>query len=297
MRIPRKHGFLVTLILSLTLISVQVSQLFPETIRDRLEKGQRANILLIGIDARPGEINARSDTIILLSMDRKMGRAVLVSIPRDTRIVLQGRHTKINMINQLKGPEALCEAISQMMASPVEYYIQTNFQGFEESIDLIGGVYIDVDIEFQSPSSGIYLHKGYQKLSGKEALKYVRFRGGQDADIGRTQRQQRLIKALAEQMHKKENLARLPSLIPQLRQNVHTNLGWSDLLYLAGIAEQFNNDNLITQTLPGYHYFSPYSGASFWEADREIAASLLDSLYQGHQFEVHLEAPPWVQQW
>lgn len=295
MKIQKKQGILVTLLLSLTLISVQVGQLFPETIRDRLEKGERANILLIGIDARPGEVNARSDTIILLSVNRKSSQAVVVSIPRDTRVVVQGKHTKINMINQLKGPEALCEEVGQILAEPVEYYILTNFQGFEESIDLIGGVYMDVDIEIQSPSSGIYLHKGYQKLSGKEALKYVRFRGGQDADIGRTQRQQRLLQALAVQMRKKENLTRLPALIPQLRENVHTNLGWSDLLYLAGMAGEFDSSHIVTQTLPGYHYFSPYSGASFWEADREIARSLLDSLYQGHQFKVQLEKPPWAQ--
>jgi anionic cell wall polymer biosynthesis LytR-Cps2A-Psr (LCP) family protein len=115
-------------------------------------------------------------------------------------------------------------------------------------------------------------------------------------DIGRVQRQQKLLKAAAKQMLQKENLLYLPQLIPTVRKYVVTNISLRDMFYLGRIARDFKEENIIIQTLPGYHYFS-YTGTSFWEADRKIAESLLDALFEGHQFEANQTAPPWVNSW
>ncbi len=285
---------LLTLIISLTLISAEIDNAFPRSLEVRLGNNEIANILLIGIDARPEEINARSDTIILVSINSQIKQAAIVSIPRDTRIIFQGRNRKINMVNQLIGPAALCQEVSTLMDTRVEHYILTNFNNFKQIIDRLGGIYIDVDINIQSPLTGVYLSKGYQCLSGQEALTYVRFRSEVDGDIGRAQRQQRFITALAEQMLKKENLPLLPGVVMEIKENVETNISLRDMVYLARLAPEYKTDDLITQTLPGYHYWAQNSGASFWEADREIARSLIDSLFNGHRYETRLEAPPWV---
>lgn len=282
------------LVICFTLVTVELDAHFSNSVGNRINQGKLINVLLLGIDARPGEINARSDTIILASINKELRSIALISIPRDTRVQFQGKNGKINMINQNEGPEVCCSEVGKLLATEVDYYLLCNFSGFETIIDTIGGVYLDVDIDIYSPSSGVRLNRGYQKLSGKEALMYVRYRGYPDADIGRIQHQQKLMQAITMQLMKKENISRLPRLIPRLRENVYTNLSISDMFLLASLSSTISEDNIITQTLPGYHYIDPYSGVSYWEADRQIAGSIIESLFEGHRFEVQLDTPPWA---
>jgi len=288
---------ILMLIISFTFLSAELNQFYPISLQDRLKQGRTTNILLIGVDARPGETQTRSDVLILLSLNRSINKAALVSIPRDTRILFKGRNRKINMINQLQGPTATCREVGKLLDTPVNHYIIVNFSGFENIIDSLGGVYMNVDIRLHSYKANVYLEKGPQRLSGQEALAYVRFRSNPDMDIGRTRRQQELLVALARQVGQKESLIHLPQLIPRCRECVTTNISLKEMLYLASNAVYFKEDDIITQTLPGYHYFAPYSGASFWEVDPDIAASLLDSLFHGHRYEVIQPAPPWVNSW
>ncbi|KUG02408.1 cell envelope-associated transcriptional attenuator lytr-cpsa-psr, subfamily m [hydrocarbon metagenome] len=285
---------ILSLLISFTVLSSEINKAFPVSLEDRLKNGEVANILLIGTDARPEEVNGRSDTIMLLSINDQIKQVAVISIPRDTRIVFKGKNTKINMVNQLQGPDALCQEISDLMGLRVQHYILTSFNGFEDIIDQLGGIYLEVDIDIHSPSTGVYLSKGYQCLNGQEALTYVRFRSDSDGDIGRIDRQQRFVSALTEQILKKENLARLPGIANKMKENIATNISLRDMLYLVRLTPGFKSENLITQTLPGYHYWSPYSGASFWEVDPEIARSLIDSLFNGHRYNTYLDAPPWV---
>jgi len=198
------------------------------------------------------------------------------------------------MTNQLKGPEESCNEVSRLLEKDVEHYVITNFEGFEKMIDTLGGVDMYVDIDLKSYTNGVFLEKGNRHLNGKEALTYARFRETQQGDIGRTARQQNLLKALARQLGRKQNVARLPRLLAQLRENVQSNISLSDIVYLANLVPGLREDDIINQTLPGYHYVDPYSGASYWEVDREIARSIIDSLFKGERFEVHLQAPPWA---
>ena len=151
-----------------------------------------------------------------------------------------------------------------------------------------------VDINLQSYSNGVFLEKGDRHLNGKEALTYARFRETQEGDIGRTARQQRLLKALTQQIGRKETIPRLPRLMAQFRENVQSNISLNDIVYLTNLIPGLSEDDIINQTLPGYHFVDPYSGASYWEVDREIARSIIDSLFKGERFEVHLQAPPWA---
>lgn len=296
MKLSKSPGIILTLIISLTLLSADLNSVFPITLRERLEQGQMANILLIGSDARPGEVQTRGDTIILLSIDASTNQVALVSIPRDTRISFQGRDSKINMVNQLRGPSTLCNEVGRLLNTDVDHYMVTNFEGFEELIDLFGGVWMEVDISVHYYNQGVLLEKGWQHLSGKEALAYARFRANPDMDIGRVQRQQRLLMALAQQMLQVDNIANLPRLIPSLREHVQTNVTLGDMFYLAAHALDLQAGDIISQTLPGYHYFAPHSGASYWEVDRDTARALLPGLFAGQRFDTYCPAPPWVNQ-
>lgn len=262
-------------------------QLFAESIEKKADQGKDINILLLGIDARPGEKVARSDTIILLSIHPSIKKAVLVWIPRDTRLdaPIKGSH-KINSVNFYKGPEKTCEVVGKLLDVDVDYYMTVNFKGFEKIIDQLGGVDMDVDINLYSAQSNVYLHKGRQHLNGKEALKYVRFRNFPSADLGRAERQQKLIKALMERMSQPIFIIKIPVLLPQLRENVTTNLSFKDLLYLSQMEYLLNSNHTYTQTLPGYNYIDRYSGACYWIVDRQVAASVIKSVINGHRYKV-----------
>lgn len=286
LKIFKEPRFLLMLILSLTLISAELDNLYPHSIKDQIRKNKTANILLIGTDARPNEINARSDTIILVSINQEIGKVILLWIPRDTQINFAGKTAKINMVNQLKGPEALCDEVGRLLGVKVNHYVLTNFTGFEKAIDNLGGLEMESDIDLRFYSTGVFISKGQKHLTGKQALAYARFRGDSDADIGRTQRQQKLIKALKEQIFKPESLPKLPEVISQLQEYVYTNISFTDMVYLANVGYHISGDNIITQTLPGHHYVNPYTGGSYWLVDYNLAHSIIESLFKGHNYEV-----------
>lgn len=276
----------------------QFKSLFSDSISEQDEKGKVINILFMGIDARDAKSNSRSDTMILASIDSKTKKVAMVSIPRDTHIKnALGHSEKINSVNYIKGPEAACKEVAKLLDTKVDYYVVTNFAGFGDIVDTLGGVDINVetDMVHKDVSYSIYLSKGYQHLNGDQALQYVRYRGGPTADIGRTQRQQKFIKALASQMFKAKTVLKLPKLLPQLSKCVHTNIPMTDMVYLANMAKKIDTSQIAAQTLPGYPYTDPGSGASYWEADKTKAKILISSLLEGKTFPVVGDPPSWIQ--
>ncbi len=260
----------------------------------------QVNILFMGVDARSAEVNSRSDTMILASIDKRSSKAVLVWIPRDTRIAVGKGHDRINSVNALKGPEAACQAVGDLLDTKVDYYVLTNFQGFSKIIDTLGGVHIDVETAMShydpDPTLNINLSKGPQLLNGADALRYVRYRSPLTADIGRTARQQKFIKAVIAEMFTSKNIFKLPELVPQLIAQVKTNLPATEVTALATLAQKFNTGNVVTQTLPGYSFTDPSSGASYWQADEKVAPRIISALFAGETFAVIQDPPNWVAQ-
>jgi LCP family protein required for cell wall assembly len=101
-------------------------------------------------------------------------------------------------------------------------------------VNILGGVniYVDSDMNHWDPDPylAIHLKKGQQKLDGADALGYVRYRGDPTADIGRTQRQQVFIKALAAEMFKAGTITKLPRLLPEIANSINTNIPMSDMM-------------------------------------------------------------------
>lgn len=274
-----------------------IKKMFSDSILEMSAKGKTINILFMGIDDRENKNNSRSDTMIVVSIDPKNQKMVMVSVPRDTRIKDGlGRSEKINSINYTKGPEAACKVVSDLLGVPVNYYVITNFAGFGKIVDILGGVDLDVETNMVhwDVSYSINLKKGYQHLNGDQALQYVRYRGGPTADIGRTQRQQKFIKALANQMFQAKTVLTLPELIPEIAKNVETNIPSSDMFHLAKLAKSVDTSTINAQTLPGYPYTDPGSGASYWEPDREKAKVIIATLMEGQNFAVVGDPPSWI---
>ncbi len=254
-------------------------------------KGEPVNILFLGIDARPGETNARSDTMMLACVEPEANKVAVISIPRDSRINIPGAGDKINDANAVGGPKAACRAVEKLLGTKVDYYVLTNFKGFTNMIDILGGVTIDVEKKMYYPPEGINLRPGVQHLNGKDALAYVRYRGDALADIARTERQQKFLKAFTDEMFKTKTILKIPVLIPELTKNVETNMDTRTMLELAQMALRFSPDDLIAQTLPGYFYDDPDNGLSYWIVDKNKSKELIASLINGRKVAVIQESP------
>lgn len=236
------------------------------------------NILLLGADQRENE-PARSDTIIVASLDLKEKKVHLLSIPRDTRVDIPGKNikTKINHAHAVGGAELATQTVEKFLGIPIHYYIETNFQGFESIIDILGGITLNVEERMYLPLEDINLKAGLQKLKGHDALSYVRWRGDGTGDIGRIQRQQKFFKALADQSMQFSTIWKLPELLGELNKHVKTDLNVPKMITLANKFRDFKNLKLETDMVPGTP--EDINGGSYWIADPKALAKIVDQMY------------------
>ncbi|MGQ9512177.1 LCP family protein [Thermodesulfitimonas sp.] len=245
--------------------------------------GQRLNFLLLGSDARNGETRARSDSIIFVSADPEKKQLALLSIPRDTLVDIpdHGRD-RINAAMFYGGPELTTQVVSDLIGQPVDYYLVTNYEGFVALVDALGGITLDVEknMYHYDPEKGgrftINLHKGVQRLDGRKALMYVRYRSDTLGDISRVQRQQKFLRAVVEEMMKPRNLVRLPVLIPKIKDCIYTNLPFDQMLALARMAREMEEVTVVSGILPGC-----FAGDPYWHVDPEEAKRAVAQLLSG----------------
>ncbi|MCS6841803.1 MAG: LCP family protein [Roseiflexus sp.] len=222
-------------------------------------------VLLIGIDRRAEpDGGARSDTLILVRVDPHARTASMLSIPRDSVVPIPRLGwAKINTAYGYgyanatalygDGAEPLAaggalaaEAVEQFLGVTVDYIAQVDFRGFEQLIDSVGGVLIDVpapilDAEYPTENYGverIYIPAGLQVLDGRTALIYARTRHG-SSDFDRSKRQQHVLRALFDQVRARGLLANaslLPHWIEVIARHVRTTLPISDLQAMTALA-------------------------------------------------------------
>lgn len=247
--------------------------------------GKRTNVLLLGIDAREGETMARTDSIIMASIDPKTKQIALLSIPRDTRVKIPGHGwDKINSASVYGGPELTTRVVSDLLGISLKYYVMTNFSGFKDIVDTLGGVTIDVEQnmyheDITDLDNEINLRKGLQRLDGDKALQYVRYRDYVQGDIDRTKHQQVFLMALAKEMLQPSTIPKLPKLIPEINKCVKTNLGTGDMVKMASTLKSVEDYNMVAQTLPGRNI--TIGEGSYWGVDPSEARQMVAKLFDG----------------
>jgi len=252
---------------------------------------ERVNILILGVDQRPGEAGPwRTDTMIVISVDPVSKSAGILSIPRDLWVEIPGYgQDRINtayVIGDLRkvpggGPALAKKTVQYNLGEPIHYYFRINFAAFQQLIDLIGGIDVYVEHEINDPTypdmkygyDPLRIPAGWQHMDGVLALKYARTRHG-GSDFERLHRQQQVMLAVRDKvMH----FALLPRLLPRAREiaaalgdSVQTDLSLDQLVRLAQLGSEIDRARIRTATIDETmtHSWITPQGASVLVPDR-----------------------------
>jgi LCP family protein required for cell wall assembly len=173
------------------------------------DPGKPQTIMLLGSDRRPEDGGdkaaggARSDTILLVRLDPSKKATALMSLPRDLKVQIPGHGTdKINAAYGIGGPRLTLRTVKLLTGLPINHVINVDFKGFWAAVEAVGCVYADIDRRYFNDSPGysyINVQPGYQKMCGRKALQYVRFRH-EDNDLVRSARQQDFLRQAKQQI-------------------------------------------------------------------------------------------------
>lgn len=237
----------------------------------------RLNIMIIGVDQRNNE-PSRSDTLMVAMLNLTEKSVQVISIPRDTRVKIEGVDylTRINHAQAKGGAELTRKTVEQLLGIPIHNYVETNFKGFENIIDSLGGVEVDVEKRMYYPAEGIDLHKGPQRLDGHDALAYVRYRSDGKGDLPRIERQHRFLGLLAGEVLQPKTILKLPKAAGELRNNVTTDMSLSDFLVLISEFKNISPDNIKFSDIPGSPQY--INGASYYIVNEEKLNLFMDKI-------------------
>ncbi len=217
----------------------------------------RINVLVLGVDERADDVG-RSDTSFVVTLDTEAKKITVLSVPRDSRVKIAGHGwDKVNHAFAFGGLPLSKSTIENLLGAPIDYTVTVDFKGFVRMIDALGGITIDVEkrMRYSDPYDDdgglvIDLYPGVQKLSGKEAIKYVRYRD-EEGDIGRVARQQKFLKAVLKELASPQTVVRLPELAKEFYGAVKTDMPLSKILKLLPAVQEAASAGLATATIPG----------------------------------------------
>lgn len=212
----------------------------PAVLADLTGEDGRLTVLILGSDEREGVIGARTDTIIVATIDPGTGNVAMVSLPRDTvNVPIAPGKVYPDRINALfweyerstgKTKEALRKtrnALAYALGTEIDYYAMVDFAGLVRLIERIGGIDVTLTEDLIDPTmrvgkNGLRLKAGERHLDGKRALAFSRSRHS-DSDYERSRRQQQVIVATAERVRER-GLAALPALVELAQKKVVTDI-------------------------------------------------------------------------
>lgn len=280
-----------------TLASVSSATYSPqqEAALDKLDPARLQRplfLLMYGLDSREFDNDrGNPDSLMLAMIDPRAPRATLVSLPRDAYVNIPDfGPEKLNFTVPYGGPELLIETVKQWLDIPIDGYIFVNFAGFIQAVDLFGGVEVFVErpmhYDDYADGTSIHLDPGFQKLNGKKALDFVRFRMSNDgdaaSDYNRMERQHQLLKALADHLISFKSASKVFPLLDIIGSNVKTSLTVKRLESLLALAPSFKPYMIDTTSLQGEasfedDYWFEFIPQEELERIRELAKPYLEA--------------------
>jgi len=222
-----------------------------------------------------------SDTMLLLRFDPQTGKMVMLSIPRDTRVSIEGHGVeKINAANVDGGAALSAKTVSNLLGGvQIDRFVRINVVGFAKLVDALGGLdfYVPKDMKYKDDTQHLYidLKAGQQHLTGDQALQLLRFRYDALGDIGRIQRQQLVMRALIEQFLTPATLANLPQILSVIHDYIDTNLTVEELVSAVGFAARTGRSNMEMLMVPGRFSESNEYNTSYWLPNQNGITSLI----------------------
>lgn len=262
---------------------------------------ERVNILVMGIDRRPGEsFISRTDSMMLISIDPQTEEAAMLSIPRDLYVLIPGHgKDRINTAfvygsagdNPLGGAAMAMNTVEYNLGVPVDHYVLIDFSAVIKGIDTLGGVDVIVPFDIDDPTypdmnygfDPLYIPAGLQHMDGQTALKYARTRHV-DNDFGRAYRQQQLLMAARDKalgLGIAGLLTRAPELYARVEQGIRTDLSLEQIVQLARAASDIDSDSIRSIVLD-QNYVSPFiteNGAQVLVLDPQATTPLINDLF------------------
>lgn len=225
------------------------------------------NILLLGTDVvytgqqrhrdiNRNSLNGNSDTIMLAFLNPPQNKAAILHIPRDTEAYV-GKFgiRKINSANPLGGPELAKSTVAGLLNVPVDHHIILNIHGLVQLVDELGGITVAVPKKMSytdwTAKLKIDLQPGIHTLTGNQAMGFVRFRHDGLGDIGRVQRQQIFMQAVARKMSQPGSWMHLPALLDIAHNNVQSDMNQIDLLLALNFLHSLPKEDIKFVLLPG----------------------------------------------
>ena len=208
----------------------------PTENADPLEKGEHViNIMLVGQDRRPGQGRQRSDSMILVTINKSKGTITLTSFMRDQYVRIPGyKSNKLNSAYALGGFSLLNETLAVNFGVLVDGNVEVDFDGFQSVIDLLGGVEITLtqkEAEHLNEEYQYTLTAGKQLLNGEQALSYARIRKI-DTDYQRAKRQRTVLLSLLNR-YKDKPVSEMLGLLDDIMPMVTTNMTNAEIISLA----------------------------------------------------------------
>ena len=229
------------------------------------------NILLVGSDVRPEETVGRSDTMILVSINKETKRIVATSFLRDTyvKIPIKNEFHKLNAAYAFGGIELLFETLQYNYGISVDKYVAVDFLSFIEAIDILGGLDVQV-YEEELYWFNQYIHASnlmvepseredsdyvdhadgsFQHLNGKQALAYARFRYVGNGDFTRTDRQRRVVQNIFDKV-KTMDVSTLVKLLDNIIPQITTNLTTDECMELIAMLPEMSKYEVVSWHIP-----------------------------------------------
>ena len=248
---------------------------------------QKANqkpmvILLLGLDTRQETRSLNTDVIMAIALNPQSKQATLVSLPRDLYMKPTGyKAQKANAFYSISrrygedkpgGPDGLVKRMfGEFLDVPIDYLTVINFKTFEDIIDELGGIEVDVDMDMcyidNADGTEIRLSKGFQELNGEEALGFVRYRHStkkcgadrtaESSDFERNERQQKVLSAMLDKMTSLGGLLKIDDVFKAVGDNVETDIPKSQLKSFLTTYAMIKKEDVKFVSLQG-EWKSPY---------------------------------------
>lgn len=265
-----------------------------ENTTEQISTNKPVNILLLGVDAGDYENKTannarRADTMMVIRYVPGANRVYMLSLPRDTRVLIEGHKEKLNSAHRMGGVPLAIETIEKMLGININYYAKVDYAGFRSCIDAIGGVEMEIpfDMDYDAFDINIHFKKGeVVQMNGKKAEEFVRWRknnnGGGYAmgDLGRAATQQKFMLKVVEKMKTPAGMLKVPALMETASKYVSTNMSGTTMIKYMFKLRNINTSQIENKVLEGEPKY--IGGVSFFIYNQEKNQEYLSNFRDGN---------------